>query len=201
MTIKDYVDRANISFSELVERTDIPESTLRDILNGNSDLRRCSALTVSKLATALNVPAEGLILLEPIAKELPKAALSPVHDSFNASDFRAFRRDSINELNLMGREYFIQEVLDNQIVEDEYSRHAYANALFLIGLTDYLADKEPVTFRNTRYDRYRGDMMKRTIYPFGCLTTRCNTAALMNKAIPELLKFNIIETEYTIQIP
>ena len=33
MTIKDFIDYNNISFSDLAEASDIPESTLRDILD------------------------------------------------------------------------------------------------------------------------------------------------------------------------
>ena len=62
MTIKDFIDYNNISFSDLAEASDIPESTLRDILDGKSDLRRCTAQTVSKLAAALHAPVGGLLL-------------------------------------------------------------------------------------------------------------------------------------------
>ena len=92
-------------------------------------------------------------------------------------------------------------MLDERIVEYEYSDGNYANALFLIGLTDYCLDQKPVFFRITRYDRYRGDMMSKTIYPFGECESRIAEKALLNSAIPELLKYNFIETPETIQIP
>ena len=43
--------------------------------------------------------------------------------------------------------------------------------------------------------------MSKTIYPFGECESRIAEKALLNSAIPELLKYNFIETPETIQIP
>lgn len=201
MTIKDFIDYNNISFSDLAEASDIPESTLRDILDGKSDLRRCTAQTVSKLAAALHAPVGGLLLFEPIVQNMPRPSLKHLHEYTDKDGFKVFRKKTIEILNDIGRYDFVNAVLDERIVEYEYSDGNYANALFLIGMTDYCLDQKPVFFRITRYDRYRGDMMSKTIYPFGECESQIAEKALLNSAIPELLKYNFIETPETIQIP
>ena len=80
--------------------------------------------------------------------------------------------------------------LDERIVEYEYSDGNYANALFLIGMTDYCLDQKPVFFRITRYDRYRGDMMNKTIYPSGSANHGLQKSAPEFRD-PELLKYNL----------
>lgn len=199
MTIKDVTRFLGLSYEDLLYDTGLPESTLSDILSGKTDLRRCRALTMNKLSNALGLTPDAIMSLEPVTHTLPDASLHPVHEYFNARAYRDFRKDALEELALCRNEDFIREVLDEKIVEDEYLNRNYAQALFLIGLVDYLTDKQEL-LRDTRYNRYRGDTMKSMIYPFGDKDAFLNGALLMPEAIPQLLKFNILETPKTLEI-
>ena len=201
MTIKDYIDNIKITIPQLAEMSDIPDSTLRDIMDGTSDLRRCTADTVCKLATALEIPVGGMMHLEPIVRDMPLPSLVRLHEYKDPELFRAYRQDAIEHLDRLGRLRFIEMVLDDRVIEEEYADGDYASALFLIGFTDYLADKDPILPRITRYDRYRGDMMAKPVFPFGRSGSSIDGKTILNNAVPQLLKFNFIETPDTLKIP
>lgn len=68
-TIQEILERKKISRYRLSKISGVPWATLADICSGKTSLEKCSALTLQKLAKALDMPMEELIL----AKAEPKA--------------------------------------------------------------------------------------------------------------------------------
>lgn len=202
MTIKDYVHNRKISVKNLVMITGLPESEVEAILVGSIDLRYCKAKTACKLAAALDVKPEWLINLEPIVQDMPSAAPSVarhLHPYDDPESFKKFRKNIIEVKNKLSPVKFIESLLDERVVKREYEKGNYANALFAIGLADYIVD-ENQDYRITRYDGLRGEMMLNPVFPFGETDSHIDTNSYRDDAIQQLLKFNFIETPETIRI-
>ena len=200
MTIKDFFDRENCTIEEFSAESGIPESTLGDILNGVSDLRFCQARTINKLSKALCMSVDDILRLEPAIQSgswIPDPTINPVHAFENPAYFAAFRRQMIEEIRHRGEEAFVLGVLRSSRVEGIYLDSDYPEALYLIGLLDYLAAKNGI-LRITRFDRYRAEMMESPIYAPLAEKMTDYTPILIVPAIPQLLKFNFIETPETL---
>ena len=63
MTIQEVLRDRNLSKYQLSKRSGIPWATLSDICSGKAALSRCSARTLLKLSTALNISIEQLLNL------------------------------------------------------------------------------------------------------------------------------------------
>ena len=60
MIINDLLTSKNMTKYQLALRSGIPHTTLNDICNGKTQLQKCSAETIYKLAKVLDVPMELL---------------------------------------------------------------------------------------------------------------------------------------------
>lgn len=63
MTIQQILREKNLSRYQLSKISGVPWSTLADICSGRTALTRCSAGTLLKLSTALNIPMEQLLTM------------------------------------------------------------------------------------------------------------------------------------------
>lgn len=61
MFLNNLMNARNLTRAELSASSHIPESTLRDILNGKAQLDRCAAVTLYNLAYALDVSVEDIL--------------------------------------------------------------------------------------------------------------------------------------------
>ena len=62
MNITDIMNKKDITKNSLAKTSGIPCATLNDICSGKTRIERCSAKTVFKLAQALNVSMESLVV-------------------------------------------------------------------------------------------------------------------------------------------
>ena len=63
MTIQQILREKNLSRYQLSKKSGVPWATLADICSGKTTLSRCSAGTLMKLSSTLNIPMEQLITL------------------------------------------------------------------------------------------------------------------------------------------
>ena len=197
MNIRDVTNYAGISFDRLVERTGIPASTLSDIMSGRSDLSRCQARTLRKLADGLELSIEELLDLEAFTQELPSPTIRPVHKLIAPHAFIFFRNSMLFFLNRLGEKGFIKFVMEKKLIEDMYSKDYYPEALYMIGLIDYLCDKNELP-RMKRYDIYRGETMNEPIFAQNNKVNPMTDFSCFHQVIPQFLKFNFIETPDTL---
>ena len=61
MYLNELMNARQMSRTELSARSRVPESTLRDILSGKTQLDRCEAATLYDLAAALQVSIEDIL--------------------------------------------------------------------------------------------------------------------------------------------
>lgn len=201
MTIHDKMASLELSRAELARLSQTPDSTLRDILNGEAVLEHCQAATVCRLASALEMSVEELLRLEPLARDMPMPSKEALHEAMHLDRYLYIRDAILQLLNGIGAEDFIQAILREHFFEDFYAHREYAEALFLLGLMDYLCDCTG-TERITRYAPYRGDMMETPVFPrrtSGHLYSMDEKLVLLHHAIPQLIKYNIVEAESTLK--
>ena len=198
MNIRDVTNYVGISFDRLVERTGIPASTLSDIMSGRSDLSRCQARTLQKLANGLELSIEDLLDLEAFTQDLPAPSIRPVHKLIAPHAFIFFRNSMLYFLDRLGEKGFIKFVMEKKVIEDAYSRDYYPEALYMIGLIDYLCDKNEMP-RMTRYDIYRGETMNETIFAQSARINPMVDYSCSHEVIPQIMKFNFIETPETLK--
>ena len=63
MTIQQILREKNLSRYQLSKKSGVPWATLADICSGKTTLSRCSAGTLMKLSSTLDIPMEQLITL------------------------------------------------------------------------------------------------------------------------------------------
>ena len=95
MTLQTYLDRRNISGAQLSKMSGISKTTILDICTGRSNIERCSAKTVQRLAKALNCSMEDIMAL---SKETPKMG-PPADDSYLECGLPAFLQESVQAMS------------------------------------------------------------------------------------------------------
>ena len=198
MNIRDITNCIGISFEELVERTGIPASTLSDIMSGRSDLSHCKAKSLQKLANGLELKMEDILDLERFTEDLPAPVVYPIHELIAPHAFIFFRNAMLYYLDTLGEKGFIKYIVEKRLIEHMYSRDYFPEALYLIGLLDYLCDKNEMT-RLTCYNLYRGETMKEPIFAQNAKANPMVDYACFKDVIPQILKFNFIETPDTLK--
>ena len=209
MFLNNLMNSRNLTRAELSASSNIPESTLRDILNGKAQLDRCEAVTLYNLAYALDVSVEDI--LEDYWEELAlgRAAHTriPVHDDHSLMNFYVLADSMLGRLRATGDLAFIDGIDQNEWIERLYQGREYRCALFLLGMMDYLCRKNGVR-QVARYDEYRKARLDRPVYALRTLNVNDDDGAFQharteaeNNAIPELGRYGIYMTEEDIRHP
>ena len=185
MLINEQLEKQNMTKYRLSRESGVPQATINDICSGKADLEKCAAGTLYRLAKVLGVTIEDV--LESAKNEY-------------RSDFETFKSNTCHRVKDMGDLDFIIEVLEKDEIRKLYDRKWYAEALYLLAMLDYLSrvNNLPIC---TRYNDIRARRLSRPIFPIGVVLTSevLKTDEPIQKAkreaIPEFLRFNIIENE------
>jgi len=184
MTISEMLIEQKMTKYRLSKNSQIPYATLSDICSGKTDLSKCSAETVYRLAKELHVSMEEL--LEPYLE--------------HRQSFEIFKSNVCHRLKVLGDIDFLIETIGSDGIERYFDKKWYPEAFYMLAMVDYISRVNDVPMCN-KYDKYRHEKLKEIIYPAGilCLSyaagdNRYKEEALKN-AIPEFLNFNIVESE------
>ena len=184
MTIQDALHEKNMSIYRLAKTSQIPYATVNDICNGKARLEKCSAETIYRLAHALNVSMEEL--------------LAPCF--IKRSSFENFKSTVCHRVKELGDINFIIDTLESQDIRTYYNRKWYPESLYLLAMLDYLSRENDVPLCDD-YDDLRRCKLEKPVYP---ASVRALSAAAQNDAaikeaaktaIPEFMRFNIVENE------
>ena len=140
MYLNTLMEKKNISRAELSRRSCVPESTLRDILNGKARLDHCEALTVSCIAGVLGTTVEDLLINywdEPL-DEKENVVWQERHDDSSMLDFYMLVDSTMSKLSACGDMRFVKAICDDYWIERFYTAGFYRSAFFLLGLVDHL---------------------------------------------------------------
>ena len=186
MNLNELLNKRQISMYRLSKISGVPQSTIMDICNKKTRISKCTGETLYKIAKALDVSIETLI-----ESELNRSA---------RSSFDVFKSNVCHLVKDKGDIDFIIDVLERDEIRALYNKKWYAEAFYLLAMVDYLSRENDVPLC-TKYADIRALKLKEPLYPSGVvladssMNTDKNRKACYKYAIPEFLRFNIIESE------
>lgn len=182
--IQELLQKQNLTKYRLAKSSGIPYTTVNDICAGRAQLEKCSAETVYKLSKALGVSMESL--LEPrMVKRI---------------NFELFKSNLCHRVKELGDIDFIIETLEENNIRSYYNKTWYPESLYTLAMLDYISRVNNVPLCED-YEDLRRCKLQEPIYPAGILSMSSAVKSdyikeqAMKNAIPEFLKFNIIESE------
>ncbi len=190
MYLNEILEEKNISMYRLSKESNVPQTTIVDICSRKTKIEKCTAETLYKIAKALNVTMESLI-----ENELVKT-----DNMEHRTDFGVFKSNVCHLVKDKGDIDFLIETLEKDEVRDLYNRRRYAEAFYMLGMIDYLSRENDIPIC-TDYNDLRHQKLAKPLYPSGVVLadsisqTDKEKKKAMEKAIPEFLKFNIVECE------
>lgn len=185
MLINEQLKKQNLTKYRLSKESGVPQATINDICSGKTDLDKCSAGTLYRLAKVLGVSVEDI--LESARQEY-------------RSSFETFKSNTCHHVKDMGDVDFMISLLESDEIRVLYNKKWYPEALYLLAMLDYLSRVNGIPLC-TKYNDIRTQRLEKAIFPAGVLMTSrvLKTDEPMRKAereaIPEFRRFNIIESE------
>ena len=182
--INEIMRKKNLTRYQLSRMTGIPYTTINDICRGKADLKKCNADTVYRIAKALEVSMEDL--LEPYLVERP--------------DFDLFKSNVCHRLKKMGDLDFLIDLLESEIIVEYYERRWYPESLYLLAMLDYLSKENSIPICSD-YDSLRRCKLTEPVFPSSIIAmseasgNEAVKETALRTAIPEFLKYNIVENE------
>ena len=168
----------------LAKESQIPYTTVNDICSKKTRLEKCSAETIYKLAKALNVSMEEL--LAPYLEQ---------RCSFDLFKSNVCHRVKLNEYA------FLIEILENDKIREYYNKKWYVECLYLLAMVDYLSRKHNISLCD-QYNDLRRMKLEKPVFPASirakaavCEQSQAIKDDAVRNAIPEFVRFNIIESE------
>lgn len=203
MYLNDLMSAQRMNRAELGRVSGIPESTLRDILNGRARIDRCEAGTLLCLADALNTTVEDIICHywdECLATDDSEHQRA-VHDTSTLAVFYHMVNGILARIARNGDLRFIWDVCGNRWIEQFYEIGYYRISLFLLGMIDYLNKKHGLK-NSPRFIAYRKLFLDQPVYALSTVEKNNDPVAFAiakahaeRLAIPELARFNIFMTK------
>lgn len=188
MTINAMLDRQSMTKYRLAKESGIPHATISDICSGKAQIEKCSAETLYKIAKVLNVSIEDLIRDR---MEEPQE---------HRSTFDVFKSNVCHRVKDVGDIEFIIEVLESNIIRKYYEKKWFAESLYLLAMVDYLSRLNELPL-SVEYNDLRSKKLAKPLYPMSVvladavLHTTTHATRSYEAAIPEFLRFNIVESE------
>ena len=184
MRINELLKERNISIYRLSKDTGIPYSTLNDICNDKTPIRKTSVDIAYKISQSLSVTIEDLI--DP--DQEPRAS------------FENFKSSTCHRLKELGTTDFLLEILESNRISDYYKKTWFRECFYLLALTDYLSKQNDIPLCDD-YDEIRKQKLKETLYPKGIMALYSvnKDESILKKAkkesIKEFMKYNIVEKD------
>lgn len=184
MRIQTLMREQNLTRYRLSQNSGIPYTTLTDICRGKAQLEKCSAETVYKLARELGVSMESL--------------LAPCFEK--RCSFDLFKSNVCHRLKELGDINFIVDTLEKDDIRSYYEKQWYPESFYLLAMLDYISRENEIP-PCSEYNDLRSQRLAEPVYPSGILALAAvsNTSSAITEAyrqaIPEFLRFNIIESE------
>ena len=190
MSINEILEQKNITKYRLWKESGVPQATISDICTGKTRIEKCSAETIFRIAKVLDVSMESLIA--PAVRMMDEERRRP--------SFDVFKSNTCHQVKDMGDIPFIIQLLKTNHIRELYEKKWYPEALYLLAMLDYLSRENQVPICKN-YNDIRNSKLQRLVYPSSvvilCKTMKSNAPKeeCIRMAIPEFLRFNIVESE------
>lgn len=188
MIINELLQKRNMSRYRLSVESDVPMTTITDICTGRARLEKCAAGTLYKIAKVFGVTVDFLL------------ENNEVRTADHRHSFETFKSNICHHVKDLGDIDFIIETLERDEIRKLYDRQWYREALYLLAMIDYLSRENGLPIC-TNYNDIRCKKLEKPCFPAG-IEVACAAAGdesikreAVAKAIPEFLRFNIVESE------
>lgn len=188
MTINAMLDQRHMTKYRLAKESGISHATISDICSGKAQIEKCSAETLYRIARVLHVPMEDLIR--------DRMETGAEH----RSSFDVFKSNVCHRVKDMGDLDFIIAVLESNVIRQYYEKKWMAECLYLLAMVDYLSRENNLPLYSG-YDDLRSKRLAKPLYPMSAVLadavskTTVHIQRSYRTAIPEFLRFNIVESE------
>lgn len=186
MLIHEIMEKKQMSKYRLSKESGMPYTTICDICSGKAKLQNCSGETIYKICRTLHIPMEELLApyLEP------------------RISFDLFKSNTCHRLKELGDTGFIIETLESDEIRRYARMHWYSESLYLLAMVDYISRVNQIPLC-TEYSDLRKCKLPEPLYPSSILAlsavSKDQADTIKEKAkqeaIPEFMRFNIIESE------
>ena len=188
MIVNELLQKENMSRYRLSKESGVAMTTITDICSGKAELNKCAAGTIYKIAKVLGVSVDFLL-------ENNKDCSADYRCSFET-----FKSNTCHHVKDLGDIDFIIETLETDEIRKLYNRQWYREALYLLAMVDYLSRLNSLPIC-TNYNDLRCKKLEKPYFPASVVVSyaatgdeRIKNEAVAN-AIPEFLRFNIVESE------
>ncbi len=190
MYLNDILEQKDITKYRLWKESGVPQATISDICTGKTSIEKCSAETIYRIAKALDVSMESLIA----------PAVQSMDEEHRRPSFDLFKSNTCHRLKDLGDIPFVIELLQTDQIRKLYDKKWYPEALYLLAMLDYLSRENHIPICKN-YNDIRSAKLKRRLYPSSvmilckAMDSDAPKEACIRSAIPEFLRFNIVESE------
>ena len=190
MTLNEMLGQKNITKYRLWKESGVPQATISDICTGKTRIEKCSAETIYRIAKVLDVPMESLIA----------PAVRAVDEKRSRPSFEIFKSNTCHKVKGMGDIPFVIDLLQSNQIRKLYEKKWYPEALYLLAMLDYLSRENDIPICKN-YNDIRTAKLQRPVYPSSvvmmckALHSDAPKEKCIRLAIPEFLRFNIVECE------
>ena len=190
MNLNQMLEQKNITKYRLWKESGVPQATISDICTGKTRIEKCSAETIYRIAKVLDVSMESLIA----------PAVRSLDEGRNRPSFEIFKSNTCHRVKDLGDIPFVIELLQTDQIRKLYDKKWYPEALYLLAMLDYLSRENNIPICKN-YNDIRSAKLKQRVYPSGvvilCKTMNSDAPKeeCIRLAIPEFLRFNIVESE------
>ena len=190
MELMNLLKEKQLSVYQCAKKSHVPYTTLSDIVKGKTRIEKCTAETIYKLARTLHLTMEEL--LTECFKEDENAP--------NLRDFEIYKSNICHLVKDKGDIDFIIDTLKENQIRTYWERQWYRESFYLLAMVDYLSRENELPLCND-YEDIRNCTLPEPLYPWDIVLAAKLDGSLdmkkqcLKEAIPEFLRFNIIESE------
>ena len=190
MALNEVLEQKNITKYRLWKESGVPQATISDICTGKTRIEKCSAETIYRIAKVLDVPMESLIA----------PAVRVMDEERSRPSFEIFKSNICHRVKDMGDIPFVIDLLQSNQIRKLYEKKWYPEALYLLAMLDYLSRENHIPICKN-YNDIRAAKLQQLVYPSSvvimcrALHSDAPKEDCIRMAIPEFLRFNIVESE------
>ena len=190
MSLNEALAQKNITKYRLWKESGVPQATISDICTGKTKIEKCSAETIYRIAKVLDVSMESLIA--PAVRSLDEERRRP--------SFDVFKSNVCHQVKDLGDIPFIIQLLQSTQIRALYEKKWYPESLYLLAMLDYLSLENNVPLCKN-YNDLRNSKLQKLVFPSSvvilCKAMKSDKPKedIIRIAIPEFLRFNIVESE------
>lgn len=190
MKLTSILKERQLSVYQCAKESNVPYTTLLDIVKGKTRIEKCAAETLYKLAKTLNVAME----------ELLEECFGENGNTSDSGDFEIYKSNICHLVKDKGDIDFIIDTLKENQIRTYWERKWYRESFYLLAMVDYLSRENDLPLCND-YEDIRNCALSEPLYPRDVILAAKLDASLdvkeqcLKEAIPEFIRFNIIESE------